>query len=83
MKKTLPVALTLVTFAIGGAPAMAQSFNPRDGTGNVLPFSYQSQAPAPTLAPAPRAVPGAGLYLYVPEYNRSGAVNPVRRPHPR
>lgn len=81
MEKYLPLALAI--FATAMSPAFAQSFNPRDGTGNVLPYSYQSQAPAPKLVPAPGAAPGAGLYLYVPEYDSSGGVVGVKRPHPR
>ena len=38
-KLTLAAALAAMTVA---APALAQSFNPRDGTGNVLPLQYEA-----------------------------------------
>jgi hypothetical protein len=38
---TLSLAAVLAA-AITAAPALAQSFNPRDGTGNVLPLQYQA-----------------------------------------
>jgi hypothetical protein len=37
MKKFLTVMTLLTVIA---TPAFAQSFNPKDGTGNVLPFAY-------------------------------------------
>jgi hypothetical protein len=37
-KLALIAAVTAVTVA---SPALAQSFNPRDGTGNVMPLQYQ------------------------------------------
>ncbi len=81
MKKSVSLALTALALVV--APAFAQSFNPRDGTGNVLPYSFPSQTAAPRLAPAPGAGSGAGLYLYVPEYDSGAAVVGVKRPHPR
>jgi len=78
MKKHL--ALTLVTFAIiGGTPALAQSFSSSYGTGNVLPYTFKGEAP--TIALTPMATPGAGIYMYVPEYNGAGEVSSVKRPH--
>ena len=38
-KLALVAALVAVSVA---SPALAQSFNPRDGTGNVLPLQYQN-----------------------------------------
>jgi hypothetical protein len=38
-KLALIAALTAVSVA---SPALAQSFNPEDGTGNVLPLQYQA-----------------------------------------
>lgn len=38
-KLSLVAALAAATVA---APALAQSFNPRDGTGNVMPLQYQA-----------------------------------------
>jgi len=38
-KLAFVAALAAVTVA---APALAQSFNPRDGTGNVLPLQYRA-----------------------------------------
>jgi hypothetical protein len=38
-KLTFAAALAAVTVA---APALAQSFNPRDGTGNELPLQYRA-----------------------------------------
>ena len=38
-KLALVAAVTAVTIA---SPALAQSFNPRDGTGNALPLQYQA-----------------------------------------
>jgi hypothetical protein len=38
-KLTLIAAVAAITVA---APALAQSFNPRDGTGNVMPLQYQA-----------------------------------------
>ncbi len=40
MKKSVSLALTALALVV--APAFAQSFNPRDGTGNVLPYSFPS-----------------------------------------
>jgi len=78
MKKYL--AFTLVTFAFaGGTPAFAQSFSSSYGTGNVLPYTFKGEAPTPALAPM--ATPGAGTYMYVPEYNATGEVTSVKRPH--
>ena len=37
-KLALAAALVAVSVA---SPALAQSFNPRDGTGNVMPLQYQ------------------------------------------
>jgi hypothetical protein len=79
MKKQY-LALTLVTFAIiGGTPALAQSFSSSYGTGNVLPYTFKGEAP--TVALAPMATPGPGIYMYVPEYNGAGEVSSVKRPH--
>ena len=38
-KLALAAALVAATVA---SPALAQSFNPRDGTGNVMPLQYQN-----------------------------------------
>jgi hypothetical protein len=38
-KFALAAALVAATVA---SPALAQSFNPRDGTGNVMPLQYQN-----------------------------------------
>jgi hypothetical protein len=38
-KLALAAALVAVSVA---SPALAQSFNPRDGTGNVMPLQYQN-----------------------------------------
>jgi hypothetical protein len=38
-KLALAAALVAVSIA---SPALAQSFNPRDGTGNVMPLQYQT-----------------------------------------
>jgi len=38
-KFALAAALVAATVA---SPALAQSFNPRDGTGNVMPLQYQA-----------------------------------------
>jgi hypothetical protein len=38
-KLALAAALVAVSVA---SPALAQSFNPRDGTGNVMPLQYQA-----------------------------------------
>ena len=38
-KLALAAALVVVSVA---SPALAQSFNPRDGTGNVMPLQYQA-----------------------------------------
>jgi hypothetical protein len=42
MKKLLTTLAVLTVFA---TPAFAQSFNPDDGTGNVLAFSHKPTAP--------------------------------------
>ena len=42
MKKFLTTLAVLTVFA---TPAFAQSFDPDNGTGNVLTFSYKSTAP--------------------------------------
>jgi hypothetical protein len=43
MIKTSKLALAAALVAASVAsPALAQSFNPRDGTGNVMPLQYQS-----------------------------------------
>jgi hypothetical protein len=42
MKKILAGLAVLAVFA---TPAFAQSFDPEDGTGNVLAFSYTSASP--------------------------------------
>ena len=42
MKKFLTTLAVLTAFA---TPAFAQSFDPDNGTGNVLSFSYKSAAP--------------------------------------
>ena len=42
MKKFLTTLAVLTVFA---TPAFAQSFDPDNGTGNVLPFSYAPTAP--------------------------------------
>jgi opacity protein-like surface antigen len=47
MKKLLIVLASLTVIA---TPAFAQSFNPSDGTGNVLPFSYPSQQDTRAIA---------------------------------
>jgi hypothetical protein len=42
MIKMSKLALAAALIAVGVAsPALAQSFNPRDGTGNVMPLQYQ------------------------------------------
>jgi opacity protein-like surface antigen len=71
MKKSailiVAAALTMAT----ASQALAQSFNPRDGTGNVLPLQYGadgSRTPYPgAFHNAPLAIPqaGQGLYDYV------------------
>jgi hypothetical protein len=43
MIKTSKLALAAALVAVSVAsPALAQSFNPRDGTGNVMPLQYQN-----------------------------------------
>jgi hypothetical protein len=42
MKKFLTTLAVLTVFA---TPAFAQSFDPENGTGNVLPFSYKPTVP--------------------------------------
>lgn len=43
MIKMSKLALTAALVAVSVAsPALAQSFNPRDGTGNVMPLQYQT-----------------------------------------
>ena len=42
MKKFLT---TLAVLTVVATPAFAQSFDPDNGTGNVLPFSYAPTAP--------------------------------------
>ena len=49
-KLALAAALVAVTVA---SPALAQSFNPRDGTGNVMPLQYQGDGGRTAWTTAP------------------------------
>jgi hypothetical protein len=48
MKKFLTTLAVLTAFA---TPAFAQSFDPDNGTGNVLSFSHKSTAPHKVITP--------------------------------
>lgn len=65
MKKSLTTLAVLIAFA---TPAFAQSFDPDNGTGNVLSFSHQSTAPHKIIT----AVRPSGLHSF--------AMVPGRRP---
>lgn len=77
-KSKLLVIATVAAMSMA-SPALAQSFNPRDGSGNVMPFSYgEGGAKAPwTAAPQNNQIPapqiGRGLYNYAgPQSKLSG-----------
>jgi hypothetical protein len=78
-RSTLLIIATVMTLGFA-SQALAQSFNPRDGTGGIMPFSYgQGGERAPwTVGPqnnSPAAAPqiGGKLYNYVaPRFDRSG-----------
>lgn len=63
----LALAAALTTVSIVASPALAQSFNPRDGTANVMPFAYGANG-ARQSSPVPEnsqiAVGRSGLNAY-------------------
>ncbi|HEY2534271.1 MAG TPA: hypothetical protein VGJ20_41195 [Xanthobacteraceae bacterium] len=66
-KSILALIAALTTASIVASPALAQSFNPRDGTGNMMPFAY-GQNGSRQMTPAPEnnqiAVGSSGLNAY-------------------
>jgi hypothetical protein len=70
--KYLPVALVLAGFAVAGiVPALAQSFNPKIGTGNSLQFSYGQNAQTKELAARQN---GLDAFAMIPGPSASGTV---------
>jgi hypothetical protein len=58
-KSILALVAALTTASIVAAPALAQSFNPRDGTGNMMPFAYGANG-ARQMTPVPENSQVAG-----------------------
>jgi hypothetical protein len=69
-KLALIAAIAAVSIA---SPAFAQAFTPRDGTGNVLPFSYGPGGARVYLGDPPASQNRTALYNFVPTDPRAGA----------
>jgi len=69
MKKFLTTLAVLTAFA---TPAFAQSFDPDNGTGNVLSFSHRATAPQNAMA----AVRKNGLHSFAMTPGPHSAFNP-------
>ena len=71
MKKILAAFAVTVTL---GAPALAQSFDPEAGTGNVLPFSHTSGAQKADRMAVRQG--GLSAYAFAPGGSAAGSFAP-------